>query len=369
MIRYLFFALILGNIQSTSFASQRCSESIGYATIWNGNIKAAYDQSKTSALRNAVESTVGLFVSSKSKIGDFKEIHDKIYTMSEGFVNNYTVLNQMIVDSTLVKSKVNACVSLRANKPEFPVINVLADELNYPKIGFHINSKTCNSDSSFFSGFYDAFLKAGIPSSILRTTPRNELDQAKQLDIIFEISVSSEPSMNTTIPYSSRSLKDYGYQPRIVIVDFSCYWLDTNEIISQKSLSKTFVSRSFCSNSPFIPKETQLEIARSITSDLLLDWNKRLLNGRFIYVSVPLSHQHIDRFKNILNETNETKNSLREINYVNDILRIGVNTPLSTQEFARRLVSVSQIRKDTVSFDEITFNTLSLRWSWNNDND
>ncbi|MAN25461.1 MAG: hypothetical protein CME10_14450 [Gemmatimonadetes bacterium] len=101
----------------------------------------------------------------------------------------------------------------------------------------------------------------------------------------------------------------------------------------------------------------------------MLDWNKRLLNGRFIYVSVPLSHQHIDRFKNILNETNETKNSLREINYVNDVLRIGVNTPLSTQEFARRLVSVSQIRKDTVSFDEITFNTLSLRWSWNNDND
>ena len=90
-----------------SFASQRCTQSVGYATIWNGNIKAAYDQSKTSALRNAVESTVGLFVYGKSKIGDYKKIQDKIYTFSEGFVNNYTILNQTIVDSTLVKSKVN----------------------------------------------------------------------------------------------------------------------------------------------------------------------------------------------------------------------------------------------------------------------
>tara|TARA_B100001250_G_C19815842_1_gene798326 strand:+ start:5090 stop:6160 length:1071 start_codon:yes stop_codon:yes gene_type:complete len=351
--------------ESVLSASLQCGRSVGYAKIWDGDIQSAYSQSKNVALRSAVEASVGLFVSSKSEISNFAEIRDKIYTFSEGFVKNYTLIAQELVDSATVKSELNVCVTLGKLESKLSSIKALADELGYPQIGILINSKGCISDSSLFYQFSNLFVKSGIPSSILKIADTHPKSKFNQFDIILEISVKNQDLIGTRIPYAKTTLEDFGYQVTNMELEIAGYWRDTNEIIAHKVYSGNSVSNSFCSISSFIPIEKQQDLIQSITDDLLINWNKSLQNGRILSLTAQMPSSKIIQFQDMLEGTAEIK----KITFLDSIAKFHLLAHYSGHEFARRLISISKTRKDTLVINEITFNTVSLKWNSYNDND
>jgi hypothetical protein len=338
---------------------------VGYAKIWDGDIQAAYSQSKNVALRNAVEASVGLFISSKSEVSNFAEIRDKIYTYSEGFVKNYTLIEQGFIDSATVKSELNACVSLGQIESRLNSIKALTDELGYPQIGISINSKSCISDSALFYQFSNLFVRSGIPSSILNMANTYVESKLKQFDIILDISVRIEDLLGTQIPYAKTTLEDFGYNVTNIELEIAGYWRDTDEIIAYKSYSQNSVLNSSCSISSFIPIEKQQDFIQSISAELLTSWNKSLQNGRLLILTAQLPSSKVIQFQDMLEGTAEIK----KLTYLGGIARFHLLAHNSGHEFARRLISISKTRKDTLQFNEITFNTVSLKWNTYNDND
>ena len=369
MISYVIIASVLFGTQSVFSASLHCGRSVGYAKIWNGNIQAAYSQSKNSALRNAVETSVGLFVSSKSEINNFNEIQDRIYTFSEGFVNNYVLIGQVMVDSTTVKSQIDACVSLGPIESELRSAKILADELGYPQIGILINNRKCRSDSSMFYELANSLIESGIPSSVINIVNTKNKIKSDQFDIILELSVKIENLSDTPIPYSKKSLRDLGFNSSNVIINIAGSWRDNSEVITHRSFSKKSVSKSFCSIISTIPKDEQQKIARNVTNDLLHNWNQRFQNGHQIRVTAQLPSNRIFQFQSILEKTIEIQDPLKHLTYIDGTSKFELITNCSARELARRLINISETRNDTLEFNEITFNTVSLKWCLNNDHD
>ena len=347
--------------ESVLSTSVHCGRSVGFAKIWDGDIQAAYSQSKNVALRNAVEASVGLFVSSKSEISNFAAIRDEIFTFSEGYVKNYKLIVQERVDSVTVKSELNACVSLGRIESKLDSMDSLTDELGYPEIGILIKSNGCLSDSALFYQFSNLFVRSGIPNSILNMANTHVESNFDQFDIILDISVRIEDLIGTQIPYAKTTLEDFGYNVTSNEINIAGYWRDTNEIITHKSYSQNSVSNSFCSIFSVIPIEKQQDLIKSISSDLLLNFNNRFQNGRLLSLTAQLPSSKIIQFQNILKGIAE----IRKTTYLDGIAKFHLLAHFSGHEFARRLISISKIRKDTLEFNEITSNTVSLKWASN----
>ena len=343
---------------------------MGFSKIVGENVVDAYSQSKDAALRNAVETSVGLFVSSKSVINNFSEIQDKIFTFSEGFINNYSIIAQSIVDSSTVKTELYACVSLDPLDSELRTIRLLSDEIGSPKIGILFNKNMCRSDPSLYSSLIRILVEAGMPNSFAKISkPKVQVDFNKY-DIILEVSIKIEDLGNAPIPYSHNSLANNGFNSVNIYFGIEAYWADTLEMITQRNFSRKLLSKSFCSALSTILSKEEENFTKKIVKDITANWNEGLQNGRHISLTANMSAKTSIQFTKILKKILVTNDSVKNLRYSNGSAIFDLRTDYSGRELAKRLVTIADTRNDTIEFDKITFNTISLTWiPYKNDND
>ena len=70
------------------------------------------DQARTDALRNAIEQTYGVFISSNTEILNDEIVKDEIVTISSGNIENFDVLNEEQINETLYTSNLRVTVSV-----------------------------------------------------------------------------------------------------------------------------------------------------------------------------------------------------------------------------------------------------------------
>ena len=120
----------------------------GQAPIGNVN---AHDEALNQAFRNAIEQTVGIQVTSDTRVKNAEILMDEIYTYSEGFIKHYDILSEQTIDGMLtleVKSWVKAN---RLNKALF--LNGLDVKKVYawvgePRVLIHVKEYIDNDISS-----------------------------------------------------------------------------------------------------------------------------------------------------------------------------------------------------------------------------
>jgi len=66
----------------------------GVGAVIGGDRAIARDQAIQDALRKAVEQAVGILVSSETLVQNFQTLNDKIYTQTQGYIQNYRVLSE-----------------------------------------------------------------------------------------------------------------------------------------------------------------------------------------------------------------------------------------------------------------------------------
>ena len=67
--------------------------SSGMGSITGGDIAHARDDAIEDALRTGVEQALGMILSSESLVENFQLIEDKIFTKTQGYVQNYQVIH------------------------------------------------------------------------------------------------------------------------------------------------------------------------------------------------------------------------------------------------------------------------------------
>jgi len=72
----------------------RTVRSTGQAAVIDGDVGTARDQARHSALREAVESGVGVLISSTTHASNYAVIEDEIFTATRGFVRAFDVVHR-----------------------------------------------------------------------------------------------------------------------------------------------------------------------------------------------------------------------------------------------------------------------------------
>lgn len=105
----------------------------GVGAVANNNKALGRDSAIRDALRKAVEQAVGTFISSDTVVKNYEVLSDRIYSRSQGYVRNYSILYEDLRDD-LYHVKVRAVISLGGIKDDLQALGLLMARMNMPRI-------------------------------------------------------------------------------------------------------------------------------------------------------------------------------------------------------------------------------------------
>jgi len=105
----------------------------GMGSIISGDIAKAKDDAVADALRNAVETTVGMLISSETLVKNFQTVDDRIYSHSTGYISSYEVVSESH-DKYTYKVKVKAVVKMANIKDDLAAIGLLLARKGKPRM-------------------------------------------------------------------------------------------------------------------------------------------------------------------------------------------------------------------------------------------
>lgn len=141
-------------------------------------IAGARDAAIKDGLRKSVEQVVGIFVESETMVSNFELLTDKIYTMSEGYVESYNVIEEGKLGSDLYKVKLEATVSQGDLKNDLRTLGLLHRKAGMPRVLFMIAEQSVGQEFvtywwNFWASGFD-YKSQVIEMDIAETTLKEE---------------------------------------------------------------------------------------------------------------------------------------------------------------------------------------------------
>lgn len=112
-------------------------DAAGYAPFSGVNAAIARDAAIEDALRKAVEQAVGTLVSAETMVENFQVLNDNVYTKTQGYIKDYSVLNET-QSQGLYQVTVRATVAIGGLKNDLDALGVLYARAEKPKVLFLI---------------------------------------------------------------------------------------------------------------------------------------------------------------------------------------------------------------------------------------
>jgi hypothetical protein len=123
------------------------------------------DDAVRQALRKAVETGAGTYISSQSEVKDFVLVRDTVLARSAGFVQSYKVLSTRTLPDDTVEVKLVAVVSIQGIEDMWGVVTTLLKQMGRPKIMVFIREKIgqdVQDDSTVQTRIENLLLKSGF---------------------------------------------------------------------------------------------------------------------------------------------------------------------------------------------------------------
>lgn len=110
------------------------------------SVPMARDAAIKDGLRKSVEQIVGVFVESETMVSNFELLSDKIYTMSEGYVETYNVIEEGKLGKDLYKVKLEATVAQGSLKNDLRALGLLHRKVGMPRVLFMIAEQSVGQE-------------------------------------------------------------------------------------------------------------------------------------------------------------------------------------------------------------------------------
>jgi hypothetical protein len=267
-------------------------EGIGIAA---GKGQGAYDQALARALRNAVERSVGVMVTSESLVKNFQLLEDSIYSHVQGYVKEYEVTEDNKGEGDVYRVKVKAKVLQTQLESDLQGIKVLMQAKGNPKTMVVLEEKLDDTFSTgkpathmieeFFSSkafqLVDESQVADL-KDMTSTDPTAEQTQSLKsrygADLILKGSASSQLASQTT----AYGVPVYAYSATLSLKAFQA---DTGAILA--SFTETTLGRAGSANEASQKALTQaFEKNRDAFIQSILEaWRNSVLNTTEIMVT------------------------------------------------------------------------------------
>ena len=105
----------------------------GVGVVIGGDRAIARDNAINDALRKAVEQAVGTMVSSETLVQNFQTLNDRIYTQTQGYVQNYKILGEN-PGPDLHRVTVQAAVAMGDLQKDLQALGILLGQVGKPRI-------------------------------------------------------------------------------------------------------------------------------------------------------------------------------------------------------------------------------------------
>lgn len=130
----LFLCLSGWTIAQSDSETSREVTATGMGSIINGDVAHARDDAIEDALRKGLEQVMGMMVSSETLVENFQLIEDNIFSKTQGYVQNYRVVQEAKRDESLYEVTVNAVVKMADLKSDLDAIATLMRRKNTPRM-------------------------------------------------------------------------------------------------------------------------------------------------------------------------------------------------------------------------------------------
>ncbi len=129
---WLILALFWGGIPAFGQQAQTVTVE-GVGAVFGNDRAIARDQAIQDALRKAVEQAVGTLVSSETMVQNFQTLNDKIYTQTQGYIQNYRVLSET-PGSNVHQVTIQATVAIGDLEKDLQALGFLLGQVGKPRI-------------------------------------------------------------------------------------------------------------------------------------------------------------------------------------------------------------------------------------------
>lgn len=129
----LLFLLTLAGPQGAFGQQAQTIMAEGVGVVIGGDRAIARDSAINDALRKAVEQAVGTMVSSETMVQNFQTLSDRIYTQTQGYIQNYRVLSET-PGPNIHTVTIQATVAMGDLQKDLQALGILLGQVGKPRI-------------------------------------------------------------------------------------------------------------------------------------------------------------------------------------------------------------------------------------------
>jgi hypothetical protein len=326
------------------------------------------DEAVRMAMRKAVETGAGTYISSHSEVKDFTLVRDTVLARSAGFIQSHKVLATRVLPDDTIEVKLQAVVSIQGIEDMWGVVTTLLKEMGRPKIMVFVREKInedVQDDSTVQTRIENLLLKSGfllVDKEQLKEIDKKDLQAAAAEDSPARIQAIAKrfgaqlfitgTANSTAGPAKNVSgVELFAYQSES---NLRCYRSDTAQLLSSTPGSPTRgVDRVWRSAATKALDLQAQRVAPLVQEDILRFWMD-VLAGRGevqLHVEGLTFKQYSDLKKQLA-----TVKHISEVNgdFHNQVAELSLESDLTAEKLAEKLAeAVPQLEVTDVSSNVI----------------
>lgn len=325
----------------------RAVRSTGQAAVVEGDVAAAARAARSAALREAVESGVGVLISSATRASNYAVIEDEIFAATRGYVQSYEVVSQGPTEGgSTYEVVLDAQVDLHQLEERLAAIDLAHAMVGRPR--FLCRGVIATPDGKLtWSADLTRQLQEAVATLGERLEPAMAASDAKSMDdaelastylaAVLVDGTARVSSYDPVVPGSSRRLNDLGIESRLVSLTIDLRWLDESSAMNRWSAT----GRGAASESGEAERkalgEAVDQIAAALRAALVEDLRQRAFSDHTIHLAIEGTAAQLDAVEQVWTRSALTGTPLRPHGRDNGQGRYSVEISGSAYELAREL--------------------------------
>ena len=363
LIPILFFSLVA----VVSSPAKNLVTSQGTSFIHDSRIDIARDKALDHALRNVIEKSVGVMISSTTEVENYEVKLDQILSESRGFINSYEVLSE-VREGNLFRITIEADVGIGKLNSRMEAVNLIMTRKSKPRLMIIFNKKD-QANLIAESAMAKYFISKGF-KVIDAETAKNNMRHERLQGLAFDKKAirrvghryGAEVMIIGGVESSSRSVKvdDVEMQFNKAIASVKAVKVDTGEVIATDSDTRSAPGMGDAEKS--IIEEIGNNLAENMMDQIVDRWSSELTN----IVTVKLlasglkSYEDLTKFKEIVANRVRGVKQLFQRSYAGGRVELDVEIRGNTQSLADDIAAMKMGNRK-IKIVEMTQNKLEVK--------
>ena len=306
-------ACLCGALGAAESEVTRSVRATGFGVILGGDLAAAREQAKQSALREAVEEAMGTLISAHTRVENFAVIEDRILTHTRGYIRRFDMVDQGSIDASTYQVVIEAVVSLGELHQQLDALALLTEAAGNPRIAcagrerLLVGGVFQEQDWGIVSGELVRVLQAANPRLEIAAplpAPRSGIDfdgllaaAAEHADIAVVGDAAVQPAPGIKIPFAGTTLEDAGLTTAVAELRILMVWADTREVMAELTGVRRAADSSLEAAAHKAIRQGIEELQAELIERLAEDWRDKVYSGRLIRLVVRGDRDLLDLFE------------------------------------------------------------------------